>query len=295
MFAELFAEAGLSLDRLRALVEVGASGSIARATHADPVKQSQYSRQIKELEDFFRAKLVERHGRGVRLTSNGKELARISRFLLLGLSNFRRGCLRQEQILRIGSCATAIKQFLMPVLATNNDNVRFALEIVAEDEIERRLHDLTLEFGVVTHASLSRPLQSEAFGETNLVLWVPKPMFRSEARASRAFKERRLPLVLADPELKIAQCPALTGYRARLLCTSFLEARDALKGYALATVLPDFLEPDGRNKFLSLPLPEGKIQLRLAWNPRLLRLNPLTVRRRDMLLRSLVHAFKAYQ
>jgi len=57
----LFAENGLSLDRLRALLEVGASGSIVKATHGDPVRQSQYSRQIKELEDFFRVKLVERH------------------------------------------------------------------------------------------------------------------------------------------------------------------------------------------------------------------------------------------
>jgi len=44
MFEKLFAESGLSLDRLRALLEVNAAGSIVKAAIGDPVKQSQYSR-----------------------------------------------------------------------------------------------------------------------------------------------------------------------------------------------------------------------------------------------------------
>lgn len=63
MFTKLLSKGGLSLDRLRALLEVGAAGSIVKAAGGDPVRQSQYSRQIKELEDFFQTKLVERHGK----------------------------------------------------------------------------------------------------------------------------------------------------------------------------------------------------------------------------------------
>ena len=61
----------------------------SRPAAGDPVKQSQFSRQIKELEDFFQIRLLERPGKGDRLTNSGKELARISRFFLLGLSNFQ--------------------------------------------------------------------------------------------------------------------------------------------------------------------------------------------------------------
>src|SRR6516225_6529648 len=117
MYERLFAESGLSLDRLKALLEVGAAGSIVKAADADPVRQSQYSRQIKELEDFFRTRLIERQGKGTRLTTNGRELARISRFFMLGLSNFQRGCLREEQTFRIGANATFIRQFLLPALS----------------------------------------------------------------------------------------------------------------------------------------------------------------------------------
>src|SRR5688572_2636782 len=117
MFSKLFTAGGLSFDRLRVLLEVSASGSIAKAANGDPVKQSQYSRQIKELEDFFETKLIERHGKGVRLTDNGRELARIGRFFLLGLSNFQGGCLRDEQMFRVAASPTVIERFLMPVLS----------------------------------------------------------------------------------------------------------------------------------------------------------------------------------
>src|ERR1051325_8791457 len=117
MFEKLFAESGLSLDRLKAFLEVGSAGSIVKAAKGDPVRQSQYSRQIKELEDFFRTRLVERQAKGVRFTANGKELARLSRFFLLGLSNFHRGCMAEEQISRIGASATLIHRFLMPTVS----------------------------------------------------------------------------------------------------------------------------------------------------------------------------------
>ena len=182
MFARLFAQSGLSLDRLRALVEVGAAGSMVRAAGGDPARQSQYSRQIKELEDFFQTGLVERHGKGIRLTASGRELARISRFFLLGLSNFQRGCLAEGQTYRIGASPTFITSFLLPVLAEPRcvqSGIRFAVEAVLGDEVERRLHDLTLDFGVVTRPAVSRPLQLKELGVWRLKFWVPKTLCKT--------------------------------------------------------------------------------------------------------------------
>src|SRR5437867_503550 len=203
MFERLFAESGLSLDRVRALLEVGATGSIVKAANGDPVRQSQYSRQIKELEDFFQSKLVERHGKGIRLTSNGKELARISRFFLLGLSNFQRGCLTEEETFRLGASATFIESFLLPILADAKSakaGVHYVVEIAANDEIEKRLHDLTLDFGITTAAALSRPLQLREIGAWSLQLWVPKALHKTERQAWQAFQDKRLPLILAGKE-----------------------------------------------------------------------------------------------
>lgn len=290
MFARLFAESGLSLDRLRALLEVGAAGSIVKAANSAPVRQSQYSRQIKELEDFFCTRLIEREGKGMRLTANGKELARISRFFMLGLSNFQRGCLAEEQTFRIGASATFIRQFLLPVLAGSagqKGRASYTTEVCDDDEIERRLHDLTLDFGIVVRAELSRPLQTKALGEWKLELWTPKALCSREAKAVNAFKQSQLPLALARSELEGLGVLSPSNYEVHLACDNFLDAKGAMEGQRLAAFLPDFLVPEKMSKsFIRCHVP--KIDSRvfhfcLAWNPRLLRLNPHAVRRRDWL------------
>jgi DNA-binding transcriptional LysR family regulator len=294
MFTRLFAQSGLSLDRLRALVEVGAAGSMVRAAGGDPARQSQYSRQIKELEDFFHAVLVERHGKGIRLTASGRELARISRFFLLGLSNFQRGCRAEGQTYRIGAGPTFIASFLLPVLAEPRcvqAGIRFAVETVLGDEVERRLHDLTLDFGVVTRAAVSRPLQLKELGAWQLRFWVPKSLCRTAKQAEQAFKEKRVPLVWPEAELPRAEFNGLEDYEPSLACANFLEAKLALEGGSLAAFLPGFLPPGAlASRCLNVNIPVLGSQLfhyHLAWNPRLLRLNPHARRRRDVLTEAL--------
>ena len=290
MFGKLFAESGLSLDRLRALVELGASGSIVRAAPGDPARQSQYSRQIKELEDFFQITLVERHGKNLRLTANGKELARISRFFLLGLSNFQRGCLAEGQTYRFGAGATFNQVFLLPLLgnrATARSEIHFTVETLSEDEVERRLHDLTLDFGVVTRKELSRPLQLKELGKWRLKLWAPKSLHANSRTLARALREGQLPFVWPASELDLASMPGWQECEPDLVCASFLDARAALEGNSLAALLPDFLGPVTHlEKYICVADPMARPALfrhSLAWNPRLMRLNPHTARRRDAL------------
>ncbi len=294
MFARLFATSGLSLDRLRALVEVAAAGSMVRAAAGDPARQSQYSRQIKELEDFFQTGLVERHGKGLRLTASGKELARISRFFLLGLSNFQRGCLAEGKTYRIGASPTFIASVLLPVLAEPRcvrSGIRFAVEPVVGDEVERRLHDLTLDFGVVTRAALSRPLQCKEVGVWRLRFCVPKTLCKTARQAERAFADKRLPIVWPTGELPPSECNVLEDYEPALTCHSFLEAQVALEQKSLAAFLPDFLSVEpAADRCLDVKLPtldSCRFYYHLAWNPRLLRLNPHARRRRDALVESL--------
>ena len=290
MFSRLFAESGLSLDRLKALLEVGAAGSIVKAADHDPVRQSQYSRQIKELEDFFRAKLIERQGKGTHLTPNGRELARISRFFMLGLSNFQRGCLAEEQTFRIGGSATFIRRFLLPVLSGHSSQkggASYATQIASDEEIERGLHDLTVDFGIVCNAALSRPLQTRTLGEWKLQLWAPKRFRLSETKAAEAFGQRRLPIVLARKELSGLGVLSPLEYKRCLVCDSFLDACAAVEEQELAVLLPDFLIPGNISKsFIRVHMPkiESRVfHFHLAWNPRLLRLNPHAIRRRDWL------------
>ena len=76
---ELISRSGISLERLRVFLQIADAGSMAEAAPDDPVRQSQFSRQLKELESAFGAPLTRRDGRRVRLNDNGKRLATILR------------------------------------------------------------------------------------------------------------------------------------------------------------------------------------------------------------------------
>jgi DNA-binding transcriptional LysR family regulator len=212
---------------------------------------------------------------------------------MLGLSNFKRGCLAEEQTFRIGASATFNRQFLLPALAKSSlrkGGARYASEVATDDEIERRLHDLTLDFGVVARGELSRPLQTRVLGEWKLQLWVPRALRLNQTEAAQAFEQGHLPLVIAKELEDLGVVPSM-GTEGALECDSFLDCRVAIQGQEFAALLPAFLAP-GKNERLLFRAQAPDIESRifhflLAWNPRLLRLNPHTTRRRDWLANSL--------
>lgn len=88
-FDRLFSLSGLSLDRLRTFLAVAESGSIAKAAKGDATRQSQFSRQVKELEGFFGIALTRRVGRRIEITEEGSRLALIIRRQFGELDDFQ--------------------------------------------------------------------------------------------------------------------------------------------------------------------------------------------------------------
>jgi hypothetical protein len=162
---------------------------------------------------------------------------------------------------------TFVATFLQPMRAEascNKPGPSYAVEVVSDDEIERRLHDSTLDFGVVAAASLSRPLQLKELGAWRLNLWLPAGLCRNDRAALQALKAKQLPLILPRREL-----PALAlaeEYEPRLACGSFLEARTALAGNNLATLLPDFRTPENETQFRCVRVPgSARRGINFAW------------------------------
>ena len=75
MYEALFARSGLSLERLRSLIQVADAGGISRAVGDDPARQSLVSRQLKELEEFFEVELTRRDGKRLALTEKRVSVA----------------------------------------------------------------------------------------------------------------------------------------------------------------------------------------------------------------------------
>lgn len=81
----LLLRSGLKLGHMRMIVALADSGSVSAAAATLNVSQPAASRMIGEMEAIVAAPLLERHARGVSLTSYGHALARRARSILIEL------------------------------------------------------------------------------------------------------------------------------------------------------------------------------------------------------------------
>src|SRR5206468_12105591 len=163
MFENLFAQSGLSLERLKTFREIVAAGGITAAAGDDSNRQSQYSRQLKELEKYFGVELLRRGHGPVELTDAGQRLYEIIGHTLSALQEFRLTCAGQPVELKIGAGESLIQWLLLPRLSglsAAHPRLAVTLQNMTTDEILKGLVDGALDFGVVSRCEPHRSLAS---------------------------------------------------------------------------------------------------------------------------------------
>ncbi len=148
MFETLFSKGGLSLDRLRSFLAMAEAGSIAKAAPGDVVRQSQISRQIRELEEFFGTELTQRRGKTLILTPAGLRLSGLVRGQLQGLDDFRREEQGRPKVFVFGSGTSTLESMIAPrlpalaealggsLLQTESHRSRALVEAVQEGRVD---------------------------------------------------------------------------------------------------------------------------------------------------------------
>lgn len=286
MFQSLFAKRGLSLDRLRAFIAVADAGGIARAVGGDPVRQSQYSRQIAELEEFFGVELLQRRGRRVVVSPAGEQLARAVREQFRGLADFARACAGEPVTFAIGAGDSLVQWLLLPRLATLHAKfpaIAFRLANLTTQNIVEGLRELTLDFGIARADGLPAGLGTHALGTVEYALLVPRALLRPRQRHPdflRAISEFPIATQAGTSQFAthLREIATRAGVRLRLTleCETFPQALAALRTAHYAAILPRLALTDlDARTFLEIPAPQLASQRRkivLAWNPRTLRL-----------------------
>jgi DNA-binding transcriptional LysR family regulator len=286
MFQSLFAKRGLSLDRLRAFMEVVEAGGIARAVEGDPVRQSQYSRQIAELEEFFSVELLHRRGRRVVASPAGETLARAVREQFRGLADFASGCAGETVTFAIGAGDSLIQWLIiprLPALQARFPHLSFRLSNLTTQRISEGLRELTLDFGIARADGLAGGAGTYPLGTVEYALLIP-----------RALLGRRKPhpdFMTAISEYPIATQAGASQFAAHLRdiatkahvrlrlaleCESFPQALAALQTGQFAAILPRLaltgLDTRAFVEISAPPLASQSRKIILAWNPRTLRL-----------------------
>lgn len=291
MFESLFSERGLSLDRLKILIEVRDAGSIAQAAPGDPVRQSQYSRQLRELSEFFGCEVAQRRGKRLKLTPQGERLAELAREQLRSLEDFRAECRQQNVAFTLGAGDSLIQWLVIPRLGKLLDGfpgTTFATTNLRTNEIVGQIADSRLDFGIIRKNAMAPGLKAVSLGVVSYVALLPEALARAHRQLTLRQALAELPLATQTTDgqfttglreiaqtLHVPLAPALA-------CQSFPQTLAAVRSGRFWAIVPQIAMRE---------LPAGTVhrlhddllsrldrEAMLAWNPRLVRVRPNAAR-----------------
>ncbi|WP_414663457.1 LysR family transcriptional regulator [Horticoccus sp. 23ND18S-11] len=287
MFESLFAERGLSLDRLKILIEVHDAGSIAQAAPGDPHRQSQYSRQLRELSEFFGCEVAHRRGKILKLTVRGAKLAEMAREHLRSLDDFRAECRGDSVAFTIGAGDSLIQWLVIPQLGRLVESfpgTRFETTNLRTREIVQQLTDGRLDFGIIRKSALAPGLKSVSIGIVRYVALVPDCLVRGRKAPTLREVLGELPLATQTTDgqftsglRELAKTFGVTLAPA-LACQSFPQTMAAVRSGRFCAIVPELAVRDlpakSVQRITGEPLRLLAREAMLAWNPRLVRVRP---------------------
>lgn len=296
MFENLFSERGLSLDRLRVLVEVHDAGGIARAAPDDPVRQSQYSRQLRELSEFFGCEVARRQGKLLKLTPQGVRLTTLVRAHLQALQDFRAECRAESMDYTLAAGDSLIQWLVIPRMGEVRERfpqVRIAMANLRTKDIVQQLTDGRIDFGVLRRNAVPRTLKTKPLGMLDYVLAIPRRLVRSKREVTLGTALSRLPIASQKSDGQFIRrmhdiALAQGGhFEPALLCESFPQSMCAVKSLQFAAFVPRIATKElSASRFHWVQDPVLKTQSRelvLAWNPRGAQIRTVSTRLADQL------------
>lgn len=163
--------------QLRTFLAVVEAGSVSDAADVLVVSQSAVSASLAGLQRELGVRLIERHGRGVRLTDEGTIYAgyaqRILGLIDEALIAARDGTRPERGHVRLGAVPTAAEQVVPAYLATFRQrypDAQVSVHVGARDDVFRRLASHEFDLAVAGRPPAGSPLVSRARADNELVL-----------------------------------------------------------------------------------------------------------------------------
>jgi DNA-binding transcriptional LysR family regulator len=279
MFTELNAAVGgFTIERLRVFCKVAESGSIVLAAKGDPTRQSQFCRQVKELEEFFGAKLIEREGHTIRLTDDGRKLALLTQSYFRSVEKLRASSTKEEEV-HIGAGESVFRWLLMPRLAELQklaSGVRLEFHTKTTTQSVEAVKAGQLDLAIVRKEAADDSLSMLPFGSLAYTLVVPRKMLPGKTAAGFHLLQK-IPFalltgdeVLAKGVLALAaKMKVALDIRVRAESLSLLIS--AIENADLAAVIPvPAVAGLSKERFANIETAEAKLltrELALVFSP----------------------------
>ncbi|WP_127793760.1 LysR family transcriptional regulator [Agromyces sp. LHK192] len=229
--------AAIDLQTVRIVHAIAEHGSLTAAAAALGYSQPAVSQQVRRFQDRTGVALVERAGRGIRLTESGRALARHARSVTTSLEAAA-GDLAELQGLRTGrlrlvafpSASPTLVPELIASLAASHPGIAVTF-VEAEppeavDAVRRNRADLAITFSYPgdredPHRASARGLSVRAYGDERMRLVLPA------GHPFAALEEVPLERLAEDPW--IAGCPRCRGHLLELTAAAGFAPRIAFE------------------------------------------------------------------
>lgn len=279
MFENLLNRSGLSHDRLKNFLLVAEAGSMVAASEGDPIKQSLYSRQIRELEEFFGAQLTQRKGKSISLSPSGRRLAGLIREHFQGLSDFLKEQHQLPKQFVFAAGASILDWLLIPTIKQIREVLEGAslrMENHRSKHCVEAIREGALDFAIIRQDAIAAKLPHHVIGKLSYVLCIGRNLSQHEHQPSKNW--HRLPLALPVEggsfyhELHRVTQQAGHSLAPAIQCQSFTQMKQLVESGDYAAILPTIglqgLQASGAN-VISFPLlKEYSRNLCLHWNER---------------------------
>ena len=285
----------LSWIRLVNFAAVLKKGGISAATGGDPSGVALISRQIAELESHFEVELTRRQGKGIAITANGDQLARIINEFQRGLDDLRSQVNSAPVAYSIAASSSALHWLLLPKLKAISEAlpaVKWTLHHEGTTAIGDKVVMGEVDFALCIGAPSPATLKRRFLGNFEYSVFVPASL---SAETDVATLLRDCPLALPiggtlRESLNVWAKKQRIPLNVRLEVDSYMQAADTVMRGTHAAVLPSLASTSMPKEVRSIPLPAAVAQRRklwLVWTDRLLRTRGAASGVRDALARSL--------
>ncbi len=253
----------MNIAHLRAFHAVASAGSFTAAARALHVTQPTLSAQVKTLEDYHDARLLERGARGVRLTPLGSSLYDIACGLFAAeqaaeelLSGARE---LQHGQLRVGADGP---HHIIPVVAAftrRYPGLDVSLAMGTADRVLRDLREQRIDVALVARVDADARFDSLPFRSSPLVLFVPRDHAFARRQSVRLAEVAGERLVLREAASVTRQLFEHALAEAGIVPQAVMriESREAVReavaaGLGIGVVAEAELDPDPRIKALRI-------------------------------------------
>jgi DNA-binding transcriptional LysR family regulator len=270
--------AGISIDRLHTLCAVVEAGTIVLAAGPDSNRQSQFSRQLKELEKALGTTLFDRVGKTLQPNETGRRVAMAAQTFFGALDDVMNAAAFRAETVRLGAGEAVLRWFVMPHLAelmSGDPPLRFDVHSLTTELALREVLAGSIDLVIMRTDSVTDGLQSEVIKTIQYVLAVPRSLLRSREGAE-VFEGRPLPFAELAGDGFFAKTVKVTATNLGLNLRPVLQAQtfsllvSAVESGTAAAFLPDIAAKSLPEERFALVSAEGmgalNRSLSLVWN-----------------------------